>query len=85
MRYFGHFEGDQQTYRGAGEVDELRRTRDCLLAFSRRVTDGGLLDESALAAVDDEVGRLIDDAVAEAKAGTDPAPGDVLTDVYVSY
>ena len=85
MRYFGHFEGDQQTYRGEGEVDELRRTRDCLLAFARRVTDGGLLDESALADVDDAVGRLIDDAVAAAKAGTDPAPGDVVTDVYVSY
>src|SRR5262249_20153230 len=24
MRYFGHFEGDQQTYRGAGEVQKLR-------------------------------------------------------------
>src|SRR5881392_2830210 len=44
MRYFGHFEGDQQTYRGEGEVDELRRTRDCLLAFARRVTDGGMLE-----------------------------------------
>jgi TPP-dependent pyruvate/acetoin dehydrogenase alpha subunit len=85
MRYFGHFEGDQQTYRGEGEVDELRRTRDCLLAFSRRVTEGGLVDDSALAAVDDEVGRLIDEAVAEAKAGTDPTPDEVRTDVYVSY
>jgi acetoin:2,6-dichlorophenolindophenol oxidoreductase subunit alpha len=85
MRYFGHFEGDQQTYRGEGEVDELRRTRDCLLAFSRRVTEAGLLDQGALDKIDAEVRALIDDAVGEAKAGTDPAPDEVRTDVYVSY
>jgi TPP-dependent pyruvate/acetoin dehydrogenase alpha subunit len=33
-RYFGHFEGDQQTYRGPNEVEDLRRTRDCLDACS---------------------------------------------------
>jgi pyruvate dehydrogenase E1 component alpha subunit len=85
MRYYGHFEGDQQTYRGEGEVDELRRTRDCLVAFSRRVTKSGLLDQDALSAIDTEVRALIDEAVAEAKAGTDPAPDEVRTDVYVSY
>src|ERR687885_1119618 len=30
MRYFGHFEGDQQTYRGPNEVESMRRERDCL-------------------------------------------------------
>jgi TPP-dependent pyruvate/acetoin dehydrogenase alpha subunit len=85
MRYFGHFEGDQQTYRGEGEVEELRRTRDCLLAFTRRVTEGGMIEPEALRAIDDEVKALIDEAVAEAKAGTDPTPDEVRTDVYVSY
>jgi acetoin:2,6-dichlorophenolindophenol oxidoreductase subunit alpha len=85
MRYYGHFEGDQQTYRGAGEVDELRRTRDCLDAFSRRVTDAGMIEAEELAAIDAEVGDLMDEAVAEAKAAPDPAPADLLTDVYVRY
>jgi acetoin:2,6-dichlorophenolindophenol oxidoreductase subunit alpha len=85
MRYFGHFEGDQQTYRGDGEVQELRTNRDCLLAFSRRVTEAGLLDADALAGVDETVRVLIDEAVAEAKAAPDPTPDQVLTDVYVSY
>jgi TPP-dependent pyruvate/acetoin dehydrogenase alpha subunit len=85
MRYYGHFEGDQQTYRGAGEVDELRRTRDCLDAFSRRVTQAGLLEPDELAAIDEAVRTLMDEAVAEAKAAPDPAPADVLTDVYVRY
>jgi len=85
MRYFGHFEGDQQTYRGEGEVEELRRTRDCLNAFKRRVTEGGMLEEAELDQVDADVRALIDEAVAEAKAAPDPTAADVLTDVYVKY
>jgi acetoin:2,6-dichlorophenolindophenol oxidoreductase subunit alpha len=85
MRYFGHFEGDQQTYRAPGEVDDLRRTRDCLAAFSKRVTDAGLVDADELAAVDASVKEVIDDAVAKAKAAADPTPDEVITDVYVSY
>jgi pyruvate dehydrogenase E1 component alpha subunit len=85
MRYYGHFEGDQQTYRGEGEVEELRRTRDCLLAFTRRVTEGGMLEQEQLTAIDAEIKALIDAAVSEAKAGTDPTPDEVRTDVYVTY
>jgi TPP-dependent pyruvate/acetoin dehydrogenase alpha subunit len=85
MRYFGHFEGDQQTYRGEGEVEELRRTRDCLSAFRRRVTEAGILDEGELSGIDESVRALIEEAVSEAKAAPDPTADDVLTDVYVSY
>jgi TPP-dependent pyruvate/acetoin dehydrogenase alpha subunit len=85
MRYYGHFEGDQQTYRGEGEVDELRRTRDCLDAFSRRVTEAGIIEAGELGEIDDAVRALIDESVAEAKSGPDPTAADVLTDVYVSY
>ena len=84
-RYFGHFEGDQQTYRGPNEVENLRRERDCLDAFSRRVTSAGLLGQSDLDAIDSAVGELIERAVVDAKAAPDPTPADVLTDVYVSY
>jgi acetoin:2,6-dichlorophenolindophenol oxidoreductase subunit alpha len=85
MRYFGHFEGDQQTYRAPGEVDELRRSRDCLLTFSRRVTEAGLLETNDLEGVDGSVRALIDEAVAEAKAGPDPTVAEVETDVYAKY
>jgi acetoin:2,6-dichlorophenolindophenol oxidoreductase subunit alpha len=85
MRYFGHFEGDQQTYRGEGEVEALRSTRDCLLAFRRRVTEAGLIDAERLEQVDAATRALIDQAVAEAKAGPDPTAADVLSDVYASY
>jgi acetoin:2,6-dichlorophenolindophenol oxidoreductase subunit alpha len=84
-RYYGHFEGDQQTYRGPNEVEDLRRDRDCLDTIARRVTDGGLVEQSDLDAIDQAVATLIDEAVAEAKAAPDPTPADVLTDVYVTY
>jgi pyruvate dehydrogenase E1 component alpha subunit len=84
-RYFGHFEGDQQTYRAPNEVEEIRRTKDCLMLYRRRVTGAGLVADGDLDAVDTEVRALIDEAVAEAKAAPEPQPDDLLTHVYVSY
>ncbi|MFC5993075.1 thiamine pyrophosphate-dependent dehydrogenase E1 component subunit alpha [Pseudonocardia hispaniensis] len=83
-RYFGHFEGDQQLYRG-DEVAHAREQLDCLKRFRARVTEGGQLTSEQLDAVDAEVATLIDQSVAEAKAAPKPGPDQLLTDVYVSY
>jgi acetoin:2,6-dichlorophenolindophenol oxidoreductase subunit alpha len=85
MRYFGHFEGDQQTYRADNEVEDLRRDRDCLNAFTRRVTEAGLIEADELAAIDAASKQLMEEAVSEAKAAPNPTAADVLTDVYVRY
>jgi pyruvate dehydrogenase E1 component alpha subunit len=84
-RYYGHFEGDSQTYRAPNEVENVRATRDCLDRFAKHVTDAGLIRPDELAAVDSAVGALIDEAVANAKVGPWPGEKDLLTDVYVSY
>lgn len=83
-RFFGHFEGDPQRYRGKGELDRLRAERDCLVAFRSKVTEAGLLEADALDTIDAEVLRLIEDAVAEARVAPRPNPADVLTDVYIN-
>jgi pyruvate dehydrogenase E1 component alpha subunit len=83
-RYFGHFEGDQQTYR-ADEVEQARAGLDCLKRFADRVTQTGELDQADLDTVDAEVATLIDKAVADAKAAPLPTEADLLTDVYVRY
>jgi len=83
-RYFGHFEGDQQTYR-AGEVEHARAELDCLTRFAARVTETGELTRSDLDAADAEVAATIDRAVDEAKAAPMPTEADLLTDVYVRY
>jgi acetoin:2,6-dichlorophenolindophenol oxidoreductase subunit alpha len=84
-RFFGHFEGDAMTYRGKGEVEALRTNKDCLNIFRSRVTETGLLEVKVMDEVDAEVKKLIEEAVADAKAAPYPPDSDLLTDVYVSY
>jgi len=84
-RYYGHFEGDAQTYRAPDEVKHYRETRDCLMQFRERTTRAGLLQASALDAVDAEVEASIEEAVVRAKADPKPSPADLLSDVYVAY
>jgi acetoin:2,6-dichlorophenolindophenol oxidoreductase subunit alpha len=84
-RFFGHFEGDPQRYRGEGELDRIRETRDCLKIFRKSVTEAKLLEHADLDAVDDDVMTLIEDSVTEARAAARPTAQDVLTDVYISY
>jgi pyruvate dehydrogenase E1 component alpha subunit len=84
-RFYGHFEGDPQRYRGVGELDRIRNERDCLKAFRTRVGEAGLLTVAELDAIDAEVAALIDTATAEAKAAPPPDPATVTTDVYAEY
>jgi acetoin:2,6-dichlorophenolindophenol oxidoreductase subunit alpha len=84
-RYYGHFEGDAQTYRAVDEVKKLRETRDCLVNFAARVTSTGLLTRPELEQIDEEVLAVIEDSVGKAKAAPKPPAADLLTDVYVSY
>ena len=84
-RYFGHFEGDAQTYRGPDEVKNLRAKRDCIDHFVKRVTETAGVDPAALETIDQEIAELVDAAVDAAKSDPQPQAEDLLTDVYVSY
>ncbi len=84
-RYYGHFEGDAQTYRAAHEVEDLRQEKDCLRLFARRATAAGLLADEEMAGVDAQARSLVEEAVAEARAAAPPQPSELLTDVYVGY
>ena len=84
-RYYGHFEGDAQTYRAEDEVARLREDKDCIKNFTKSAIAAGLVEEAELATIDAEVANLIEGAVMEAKASPKPGPEALLTDVYVSY
>jgi TPP-dependent pyruvate/acetoin dehydrogenase alpha subunit len=84
-RYFGHFEGDAQSYRAPGEVERIRTTRDCIHDFATKVTSARMLNQTELEIIDREVEALINDAVLKAKAAPRPVEADLLTDVYISY
>ena len=84
-RYYGHFEGDAQTYRAPDEVKHFREHSDCLMQFRERTTRAGLLEASQLDRIDQEVETLIENAVRKAKSDPKPSAADLLTDVYVAY
>lgn len=84
-RFFGHFEGDPQKYRAKDEVKRHREEMDCLKNFRARTLGDGLLEAAELDAIDAEVLKLIDEAVADARAAPSPAASEIVTDVYVSY
>ncbi len=85
VRFFGHFEGDAQTYRGAGENEHNRANRDCLKLFRARVTEADVIDGGDLDAIDSEVLAAIEQAVEQAVAAPLPGAADLTTDVYVRY
>ncbi len=85
IRMFGHFEGDQQTYRAKGELEDIRENKDCIKLFSERVIEAGVISRAELASIDREVIAAIQEASAFAKAAPLPTAADLTTDVYVSY
>jgi acetoin:2,6-dichlorophenolindophenol oxidoreductase subunit alpha len=84
-RYFGHFEGDQMTYRPPGEVKEERNFLDCLQFMRARLTGAGQVSAATLDQIEAEVAALIDIAVKDARAAPPPALADLLTDTYKTY
>jgi acetoin:2,6-dichlorophenolindophenol oxidoreductase subunit alpha len=85
VRFFGHFEGDAQTYRGTGELDDIRANQDCLRKFAAAVIGAGVITAEELAAIDRDVLGVIERAVTEAKSAPLPTAADLTTDVYISY
>jgi pyruvate dehydrogenase E1 component alpha subunit len=85
VRFYGHFEGDQQLYRGKGELEDIRANHDCIKLFSSRILEAGVVTPAELQKIDKEAAQLIEEAAAFAKSTPSPAPAELLTDVYVSY
>jgi acetoin:2,6-dichlorophenolindophenol oxidoreductase subunit alpha len=83
-RFYGHFQGDQVTYRTTDEL-ELYKQRDPITALRKAIADRGIASEDELNAIDDRVTQQLDNAWAAAKAAPFPEPEEALTDVYVTY
>jgi pyruvate dehydrogenase E1 component alpha subunit len=83
-RYRGHSMSDPAKYRPREEVEQIRRARDPIALVRQRILDLGpdLADE--IAAIELRVRAEIDRAVAFAKSSPEPAPSELLTDVYAA-
>ena len=83
-RFYGHFQGDQVTYRTTDEL-ELYKQRDPIAALRKAIIDRGIASVDELDAIDTRVTQQLDDAWVDAKAAPFPEPEEALTDVYVTY
>jgi pyruvate dehydrogenase E1 component alpha subunit len=63
IRFFGHFEGDAQTYRGKGEVEDIRANKDCISVSSRASEAGVVLPPNG-----ERRGKQLIDEAAAAKS-----------------
>jgi acetoin:2,6-dichlorophenolindophenol oxidoreductase subunit alpha len=79
-RMRGHFEGDPQKYRDAGELEEAG-SKDPIKRAEEALHKMGV-SEADIAAAAGAATRRVDEAVAAARAGTAPIPSDALADVY---
>jgi pyruvate dehydrogenase E1 component alpha subunit len=79
-RVRGHFEGDPQKYRDAGEFADIE-SKDPIKRAEQELRKMGVPDAD-IAAAGDVAQRRVDEAVAKARAGTAPVPAAALADVY---
>jgi pyruvate dehydrogenase E1 component alpha subunit len=80
-RFRAHSMYDPDLYRDKAEIEHWKE-RDPLLVLEARLRAVDLLDDDALSALEDEVAREIDDAVAFAEQGADEPTEDLTRFVY---
>ena len=80
-RWRGHFEGDQQTYRPEGEIDECKK-RDPIERCRKELIKRRVLTKKQAEQIAEEIGNEIDLAVKFAEESALPDPEDALTGVY---
>lgn len=81
-RLAGHFMGDGETYRPAGEKEALL-AKDPIPAYRQRLLELGVLDEIAAADIDERARSRVDAAVQFARDSAYPAPEEALEMVFV--
>ena len=85
-RFRGHHEGDPkkgETYRTREEMDEWEK-RDPIQRLGDMLVNERRTTQAELSAVNQEVMKEIDDAVAFAKESPSPKPEDAMTHLFVS-
>jgi len=83
-RYHGHSMSDPGiTYRSRDEVASVRAARDPVALVKSWLIDKELATEAEVKDIEKRVRKVVDEAVAKAKAATPPPPGELTRDIYV--
>ena len=80
-RQRGHYEGDPMVYRSKAEMDEWKR-RDPVVGLRGRLLAEAGIPEAEIAAIEQDVQAILDEAVAFAVASPKPAAETALAGVY---
>lgn len=83
-RYMGHEEGDPwTTYRSEEEVEKWKK-RDSINRFKSYLIEKGILTEDKANEIEENVKKLVEEAVKFAEESPWPEPEEALKDVFVS-
>jgi acetoin:2,6-dichlorophenolindophenol oxidoreductase subunit alpha len=82
-RYMGHFEGDEQKYRGKEEVEDWR-LKDPIIKLKDLMLRDGSMSEEEYSEMDSSILSEVEEAVAFAEKSEWPSPSEVLEDVYTT-
>lgn len=80
-RYFGHFQGDPETYRAKDEAANLRKD-DPIARLGAELRGAGLLDDGADQALRQRIGARVEAAYAFGRSSAYPAPDEALLHVF---
>ncbi|CAG0900617.1 unnamed protein product [Darwinula stevensoni] len=82
-RYSGHSMSDPGTsYRTREEIQEVRQTRDPITSFKERILSHELVELDELKAIEQEVRKVVDEAVKQAKGDKEISLEELYADVY---
>lgn len=80
-RWHGHYEGDPQVYKPAGELQEWQQ-RCPIVRLGAALIAANILSEADLEAIRQSVRAQLDEAVAYARRSPHPQPEEALAGVY---
>lgn len=83
-RYYGHSVADANAkkYRSAEEIEEYKKNYDPITLWQHQLLEEGVVNEAAIAALDEAAKKEAAAAVAFAEASPWPDPESIFTDVY---
>ncbi|MBI3300515.1 MAG: thiamine pyrophosphate-dependent dehydrogenase E1 component subunit alpha [Deltaproteobacteria bacterium] len=84
-RFYGHYEGDQQTYKISTENEKYQKERDPIELFKQNVLSRNLVNTDALNTISEKVAQQVEEAVKFAEESPFPDVQETFTDVYVNY
>ncbi len=84
-RNYGHFEGDAQKYKKEADKTKHLGEQDAIELFKAHLLNQQLLTKAELDEIETAVEQSIQDAIRFSEQSPFPEPGELETDVYVSY